>query len=111
MGLLAVAVILPLWFGGAPELAYTLGLPVIVVLLGTSSWPVLRRTGRFGDVSYGLYIYAYPVQQTVIWWSDNRLPFGVSLTASAAVTVALAWLSWTLVEHPALRLKDRLIWR
>lgn len=107
-GVLAVMLILPLWFGGAPEIAYTLGLPVIVALLGTSSWPILRRTGRFGDISYGLYIYAYPVQQTVVWWSSNRLPLSVSLAISALVTVVLAWLSWKLVEQPALRLKNRL---
>ena len=103
-----LAAILSLWFGGMPEIAYTLGVPLVVVLFATGSLPVLRRTGRFGDISYGLYIYAYPVQQTVVWLSDNRLPFGVGLALAAVITVVLAWLSWTLVEKPALRLKNRL---
>ncbi|MET4577533.1 acyltransferase family protein [Ottowia thiooxydans] len=101
----AFVAVLALWFGGFQEMAYTLGVPVVVVLFSTASWPVLRRAGRYGDVSYGLYIYAYPVQQTVIWLGDNQLPFGVGLALSTAITLALAWLSWTFVEKPALRLK------
>ncbi|MBH1963839.1 MAG: acyltransferase [Comamonadaceae bacterium] len=106
--LAALAIILPLWMGGFPEIAYTLGLPVVVVLFGTGSLPILRRAGRYGDVSYGLYIYAYPVQQTVIWLSDNRLPFALGLVMTTFVTLVLAWLSWKWAEQPALRLKNRL---
>lgn len=105
----AWAVILLLWFSGFSDMAYTLGLPMVVVLFGTGSLPVLRRAGRFGDVSYGLYIYAYPVQQTVIWLSDNRFPFGVGLALVTVITAVLAWLSWRLIEQPALRLKNRLV--
>lgn len=104
----AAAAIALLWWWGWQEIAFTLGLPIAVVLFGTGSLPVLRRTGRFGDVSYGLYIYAYPVQQTLIWLSGNQLPVGIGILASAAVTLLLAWLSWRLVEQPALRLKNRL---
>ncbi|WP_423457120.1 acyltransferase family protein [Ottowia sp. VDI28] len=106
--LAAIAAILLLWHGGMPEIAYTLGVPVIAVLFGTGSLPVLKRAGRFGDVSYGLYIYAYPVQQTVIWLSDNRLPFGWGLGLATLITTILAWFSWKLIEQPALRLKNRL---
>ncbi len=105
---IAAATIALLWFAQLPEIAFTLGLPVMVVLFGTGSTPVLRRTGRFGDISYGLYIYAYPVQQTVIWLSNNQLPFIAGLVLSALVTILLAWLSWRLVEQPALRLKSYL---
>lgn len=105
---LVVAAIMALWFGGWPEIAYTLGLPAVVVLFGTGSLPVLRRTGRFGDVSYGLYIYAYPVQQAVISLSGNQLPVTMGIMASTAVTLVLAWLSWRFVEQPVLRLKNRL---
>lgn len=105
---LVVGVITILWFGGWQEIAFTLGLPMVVVLFGCGSLPVLRRTGRFGDVSYGLYIYAYPVQQALISLSGNRLPVGTGVVASAMVTLVLAWLSWRLVEQPALRLKNRL---
>ena len=76
-----------------------------VVLFGTASTPVIRRFGRFGDLSYGVYIYTFPIQQTLVWATDNRLsyPAGLALTASLVLVAAL--LSWHLVEKPALSLK------
>jgi peptidoglycan/LPS O-acetylase OafA/YrhL len=60
---------------------------------------------RFGDLSYGLYMYGWPAEQAVIWLSGGRAPwwqvFLIALTAASA----LAFLSWHLVERPMLRLK------
>jgi peptidoglycan/LPS O-acetylase OafA/YrhL len=60
---------------------------------------------RFGDLSYGLYIYGWPVEEAAIWLMGGRAAwwqvFGIALPATAA----LAFLSWHLVERPALRLK------
>ncbi|MEZ5841030.1 MAG: acyltransferase [Hyphomicrobiales bacterium] len=64
----------------------------------------LRQATNRIDISYGLYIYGWTVEQTIV----NALPaFGPASVAVLAVfiTTALAWLSWTLVEHPALALK------
>jgi len=41
--------------------------PYIVLTIGWASTPVLRRFGRFGDPSYGMYLYAFPVQQTLVY--------------------------------------------
>ena len=59
------------------------------------------------DLSFGVYIYAFPVQQTLIWLARGRLSGAVLLALSAAVTCILAFLSWHLVEKWALRLKPR----
>jgi peptidoglycan/LPS O-acetylase OafA/YrhL len=96
-----------LWWSGVQEIAATLGLPVLVVLAGTAATPVLRRAGRFGDISYGLYIYAFPVQQTWVWLGGRGMSFAVGVLCCTAITVVLAWLSWRLVEQPALKLKPR----
>ena len=58
---------------------------------------------RRHDVSYGVYIYAFPVQQLLAYAGAPRLGIvGYDLLAALA-TVALATLSWRLVERPALR--------
>jgi len=79
--------------------------PMLSVTFGASSLPVVRRFGRFGDLSYGIYIYAFPVQQTIIWALGDRLPFVPSLLLALAITLLLAYFSWHYIEKPALRLK------
>lgn len=55
-----------------------------------------------GDLSYGLYIYAFPVQQMVFW--PGQSPWTNLVLATAAASV-LAFLSWHGVEKPALGLR------
>lgn len=92
------------YFIGHSLIAAFLVVPYSVVLLGTESFPVLRRFGRFGDLSYGVYIYAFPVQQTVIWLTPSR-GFTYHLAIALSITLMLAWLSWHLVEDVALGFK------
>jgi peptidoglycan/LPS O-acetylase OafA/YrhL len=66
------------------------------------------RIGRRNDLSYGIYIYAFPVQQSLTLIAGNRLPVGLAIALSIVGTVPLAALSWFLVEERALRLKDQL---
>lgn len=89
------------------SLGLALIVPAVVIAIGTRSWPLLRHAGRFGDLSYGIYIYAWPIQQIVValWPKDAR--YFELLLPSLAVTTALAVLSWHLVEKQALTLKPR----
>lgn len=100
---------------GLGAIAYTLGheliaafiiTPYLVLACGTESFPILRRFGRFGDLSYGVYIYAFPVQQTSIWLTPN-LTIYQHFAIAIPVTLLMAWLSWHLVEKTALSHKPR----
>jgi peptidoglycan/LPS O-acetylase OafA/YrhL len=83
-------------------------LPLIVVGLGLRPAPGLRSAARFGDFSYGIYIYAFPLQQALMQaFGPARLPIPVFLLASLACAVPLAAFSWWCVERPALSLKRR----
>lgn len=80
-------------------------LPFLVIWFGTSSTPVLRRSGRYGDFSYGIYIYAYMMQQLLVSIMGFNHPYWLGLLASITCTLACAVLSWHLVERPSLDLK------
>ncbi|MDT0186755.1 acyltransferase [Microbacterium sp. ARD31] len=85
-------------------------LPYIVLTVGLASTPYVRRASRYGDLSYGLYLWAFPVQQLVIdLWGVQRM--SVNLLVVTAITAVLALASWHLVEHPSLKLKDRIVRR
>lgn len=92
----------------ADRVALLIWLPALVTLIGSRSTPILNKAGKYGDISYGLYIYAFPVQQTVLWAAARDFPFFLGLLIAAVITTLCAFLSWHLVEGPALGLKARL---
>jgi peptidoglycan/LPS O-acetylase OafA/YrhL len=59
------------------------------------------------DLSYGVYIYAFPIQQLLIIGGLASLNPVVFAIIAAIATLPLAVLSWFLVEKPALSLKSR----
>jgi peptidoglycan/LPS O-acetylase OafA/YrhL len=62
---------------------------------------------RFGDLSYGLYVYGWPVEEMVMWLSGGRLAWWALFLIALPATAVVALVSWHLVERPALRLKPR----
>lgn len=54
---------------------------------------------RLGDLSFGLYIYAFPVQQLLFW--PGQLPW-TNLALATGAASALAFLSWHVIEKRAL---------
>ncbi|OZE34098.1 MULTISPECIES: acyltransferase [unclassified Rhodococcus (in: high G+C Gram-positive bacteria)] len=57
------------------------------------------------DISYGVYVYGWVVQQLVVLAALHELGVWAMVTASIIGTVPLALASWFLVEKPALRFK------
>ena len=81
-------------------------LPLSVILIGTASTPVVNKLKHsIGDMSYGIYIYAFPVQQTLEhFFRLNTVPL---MLWSAVATAPFAWLSWHFIEKKALSKKVR----
>jgi peptidoglycan/LPS O-acetylase OafA/YrhL len=108
----AALVALPLLVAGAalagPKLAlsvYLLCAAPFLLHLAYLPGGIIRNVNSWGDYSYGIYIYAFPVQQTL------ALLFpGMSLVAmilgSGAIAWAIAWCSWRLVEKRAMEMKN-----
>lgn len=81
-----------------------------VLTIGLARTPYLARTARFGDFSYGLYLWAFPVQQLVIdVFGVQRMAINLLLVVS--ITFVPAFISWHLVEHPSMKLKDAIVRR
>ena len=65
-------------------------------------------TDRLGDLSYGMYIFAFPVQQIVVELGRNRgWTFATHLSLSFVATSVLVYLSWHVLEKRALLFKPQ----
>ncbi|WP_417504234.1 acyltransferase family protein [Marinomonas gallaica] len=86
-------IIFPLYFSFT--LAY-----VVLTLAYLPKGPI-RYYNRIGDYSYGLYIYAFPVQQTLVM-SLPDISFMTMLLMSTILSLLCAALSWHYIESPIL---------
>lgn len=84
-----------------PTLFY---LAILYAVFWVAYVPNLRWFNRIGDYSYGLYIYAFPIEQGLRLYYPDIEPL---LLAGVAflLTLLFAVPSWHLVEKPALELK------
>jgi peptidoglycan/LPS O-acetylase OafA/YrhL len=84
---------------------YLLSMAPLVLHLAYVPGGHIRRFNELGDYSYGVYIYAFPVQQTLALLFP-AMTLGAMMTSSAAVSIAIAVVSWKLIEERALQHKD-----
>jgi peptidoglycan/LPS O-acetylase OafA/YrhL len=64
----------------------------------------IRAFNDWGDYSYGVYIYAFPVQQTLAFLFP-AMTLAAMMASSAFVSIAIAIVSWKLIEERALAMK------
>jgi peptidoglycan/LPS O-acetylase OafA/YrhL len=107
LGLLAVAAVLvnPAGVGrGAlfgPLFTYAI---LVVAYHPRLQWPAFNRVG---DYSYGIYVYSFPIQQTLVERASGLLAPWALFAATMPLVLAMAALSWHGLEKPALGLKSR----
>jgi peptidoglycan/LPS O-acetylase OafA/YrhL len=91
--------------------AFAIAGAYLTLFVAFARWLPATGFAKHGDFSYGLYLYAFPIQQLVArlflpnvsWWKNLLVAYPIALICAAA--------SWHLVERPALSLKDRFLRR
>jgi peptidoglycan/LPS O-acetylase OafA/YrhL len=105
---LATTVVMAVCFVFAParaELAMVLGGGYLMFYLGQMHLPWLSGMSRLPDISYGIYLYGWPVESLWIWF--HRGSPWIAFLASTVICFGLGWLSWHFIERPALTLKRK----
>jgi peptidoglycan/LPS O-acetylase OafA/YrhL len=72
----------------------------------TQRLPFLRHINNDWDISYGVYLYAWPIGAMFAYFMNQIDPLALCL-ATLAVVTPLAFMSWKVIEEPALKLKRR----
>lgn len=86
------------------EVAINLVLGWFIFRVAYMRAPSLAWMQRIPDLSYGIYIYHWCILQILFYWMP-QLSVMELFTLTFPVTVALAAMSWYIVEKPALRSK------
>lgn len=81
-------------------------LAYITVTIGLLRLPRLPFFWR-GDYSYGIYIFGFPIQQTVCQFLPTQREWWSNLAIALPITLICAVASWHLVEKPVLNLRKR----
>ena len=109
--LVALSVVIVLAASFLPNYRLVAAIPLAYAIIASGALIHSKRLRLRTDLSYGVYIYAWPVQQFLVICGLGILNPFVFALVSAAGTLPLAALSWFLVEKPAISLKSRLMRR
>lgn len=71
------------------------------LLLGLAYLRMLNplNLGRYGDFSYGTYLYAYPIEQVLVLVANGQLAPAALFAVAAPTTLVVGVLSWFFVER------------
>jgi peptidoglycan/LPS O-acetylase OafA/YrhL len=85
---------------------YTIPLFVgyIVLSIAESTIPLLSEFNTLPDISYGVYLYGWPITKFLIY-SQPKINYWLLNVESLILAILLGLFSWYLVEKPFIRLK------
>jgi len=76
-------------------------LAYVTVFLGMLN-PPRNRIVLSGDYSYGVYLFAFPIQQTYFYFLRDNHDYAAHMAVSITCAILYACFSWWLVEKPIL---------
>ena len=86
-----------------------LSIPIIIHSLAFMNLGLLSRLNNIGDPSYGLYLFHFPIQQTILNEFNSFINAPIPLfIVSFVIATGIAFLSYNYFEKPILSIKEDL---
>jgi peptidoglycan/LPS O-acetylase OafA/YrhL len=89
---------------------WLVALPVAYLVIWASLALPISGWIKKTDISYGVYIYGYPIATLLTIYGVNRLGPALYILITLAIVIPIAFASWFGVERRALKLKDAALW-
>lgn len=80
-------------------------LSYLIIYVAFIRIPLINNFSKYGDFSYGMYIYAFPIQQSILHFYSNNITLWSFSFYTILITFLVAFLSWKYIEKPSLKLK------
>ncbi len=98
-GLAAVGWFAAMFFPATANIGMAIGLGYVLFFIGFARVPAIAAFGRLPDVSYGVYLYAWPIKKLILWYWPGLSPWLVFALAWPLSIVA-GYLSFRFIERP-----------
>ena len=89
----------PLYRSGLVNLLFPPVIAYSVIYIAFDPRIKLHNAARFGDFSYGTYLYAYPIQEALLFVFGHQLKFPIYIVASIFLSFLAGIVSWFSVEQ------------
>jgi peptidoglycan/LPS O-acetylase OafA/YrhL len=89
------------------EMMYCVTLPYAIIAVGLRSTPVLRTAGQWGDFSYGIYLWSFPLQQAAVAVFGTSHGRWGNVEQATPCILLMAILSYHLIEKRAMAWQPR----
>lgn len=67
---------------------------------------ILGRINNENDISYGVYLYAWPIEKLILWYVPATFPLAAGMS-TLMLSFLCGWASWHLLEKPVMRMVTR----
>jgi hypothetical protein len=105
VGLAGLGVVIG-YYAGAPSAIFPLLGGFFIIGLAVDAPVEIKNATRFGDLSYGVYLYGWPVEAIVAHGLGGQAPWWQIFPLALPLCGLAAWLSWHCVERRLLGWKD-----
>ena len=100
---LFLLILISIYLGFYSNVKY-IALTLFIILLGSQSFKPFNQLSKLGDFSYGIYIYSFPIQQTLMYYFKFNTLY--LMFWSVLLSFFFGYLSWNIVEKRALAYKN-----
>lgn len=104
--ILAIIALLISWRKGFCDIPFAIFGGYLLMYFGYHDKIKIFDFNKYGDFSYGLYIFAFPIQQTLIFVSKNSMSPFLNFICTTVLALGCAFVSWNLIEKKAMGLKN-----
>lgn len=103
---IALIVLAFAWYGGEYIISTSILGTYLLLYLGYSDKLKLKFLKPVSSLSYGIYVFAWPIQQLLVWLWGGRMNAYLNTILAIPISIIFAWISWVLVEKRMMRLRN-----
>lgn len=105
---IAVIACVILFVFGQGQLAMLLCFPYIMMYIWFGMKQCSPKLGKLGNYSYGIYLWGFPVQQTIMhFFNGEKIHPMLNAVIAIPIAVLLGWITYELVENKAKGIPDK----